>query len=254
VAEGRRWCDVADAHGHRGWVAAQFLVPGETDVIELHGSVAFHAVDEIPTGLIPAVSGARAASSAGATMPEIPEPHAGRREIPTGTPPYFGTFGADVAVRAAPQAGAETLFTVMPGTVLRNLGCEGAWCEVGSIGDDRSGWAEATWLEPADSALRAGQGVFDATGVITCTQGPGATARDCAFGVARDGGGSATLVVTRPDGMQRALFFEDGVFTSTDASQAGGGFDTEATREGDTTIVRIDDERYEIPDAAIYGG
>ncbi|WP_158540165.1 SH3 domain-containing protein [Rhodosalinus halophilus] len=255
VAEGRRWCDVADARGHRGWVAAQFLVPGETDVIELHGSVAFHAVEEIPTDLIPADSGARAASTVAGTMPEIPEPHAGRREIPSGTPPYFGTFGASaVAVRAAPEAGAQTVFTVMPGTVLRNLGCEGAWCEVGSVGDDRTGWAEAAWLEPAESALRAGQGVFDATGLITCTQAASAPARDCAFGVARDGGGSATLVVIRPDGMRRALFFENGAFVSTDASQAGGGFDTEATRAGDTTIVRIDDERYEIPDAALYGG
>ena len=36
----------------------------------------------------------------------------------------------------------------------------------------------------------------------------------CNFGVARDGGGTATVSVTRPDGVRRALFFQDGKFVS----------------------------------------
>jgi hypothetical protein len=76
----------------------------------------------------------------------------------------------------------------------------------------------------------------------------------CIMGVARDGGGSATIKVTRGDGLQRALFFRDGTFLSIDASQAGGGFDTKATRENGLFRIRIDDERHEIPDAVVFGG
>lgn len=53
--------------------------------------------------------------------------------------------------------------------------------------------------------------------------------------------------------MTRFLFFEDGAFAYTDASQAGGGFDTEAHWDGNVTIVRIDSETYLIDDTVIRG-
>jgi len=59
--------------------------------------------------------------------------------------------------------------------------------------------------------------------------------------------------VTKPDGRTRAIFFENGEAVGADISQADyGEFST--SREADLTVVRIGDERYEIPDAAVTGG
>jgi hypothetical protein len=129
------------------------------------------------------------------------------------------------------------------------------------------GFASADYLTPAvspngavmtgpdDSALRAGQGQFDATGTVPCAQDVGQPMGQCAFGVARAGGGDATVVVTKPDGTTRAIFFTRGLALSADASQADpAAFDFTATKEADLTLLRVGTERYEIPDAAIFGG
>lgn len=76
----------------------------------------------------------------------------------------------------------------------------------------------------------------------------------CEFGVARDGDGSATVVVVRPDGMRLALFFDTGSLVSADSSQADRHPDVGATRAGDLATVRVGDDRYEIPDAVLFGG
>ena len=104
------------------------------------------------------------------------------------------------------------------------------------------------------SAARAGQGQFDATGDIPCAQSKGQPMGQCPFGVARDGGGSATVVVTRPDGRKRAIFFEKGKATSADLSQADGNMTFRATKEADLYKIQAGDERYEIPEAVIFGG
>ncbi len=108
--------------------------------------------------------------------------------------------------------------------------------------------------DDASSAERAGMGDFDATGTIPCAQHAGQPTAPCAFGVARESGGSATVVVTRPDGITRALFFIDGEFLSADTSQADGYPEYDATKEADLFFVRVGEERYEIPDAVIFGG
>ena len=185
----------------------------------------------------------------------LPEPHAGL-DRPRGEPPYVNPFGLsdDMPVRAAPDASSEVLGAAFMGQVLRNEGCDGAWCGVTTLDGTLSGWAERAGLEPSGSALRAGQGAFDATGQVPCAQGVGAPMTRCAMGVARDAGGSATVVVTKPDGITRILFFTEGAFVSADTSQAGGGFDSSATRDGDLTRVTVDAEQYEIPDSVILGG
>lgn len=190
-----------------------------------------------------------------AGTPELPRPHLGR-DRPTGTPPYLGVFGraGDLPIRAAATADAAAVTAVPSGTVLRNDGCADGWCRVELPDGSAGGWAEAQYLEPADSALRAGQGIFDATGLIPCAKGAGAPMGDCVFGVARDGEGSGTVMVDTPAGIRRALFFREGAFVSTDASEAAGGFDATARKEADLSFVRIDDERFEIPDAVLFGG
>jgi hypothetical protein len=110
----------------------------------------------------------------------------------------------------------------------------------------------ATQREP--SSARAGQGQFDATGQISCAQRPGQPMTQCNFGVARDGGGSATVVVTMPDGRKRAIFFEKGKATGADLSQADGNMSFHSSMKNGDYVIQAGDERYEIFEAVVYGG
>lgn len=76
----------------------------------------------------------------------------------------------------------------------------------------------------------------------------------CYFGVARPGGGSATVVLTRPDGTTRAIFFSNGMAIGADTSEADGYGEFSAERDSDLNLIRVGDERYEIPDAVVLGG
>jgi hypothetical protein len=44
----------------------------------------------------------------------------------------------------------------------------------------------------------------------------------CNFGVARDGGGTATVSITRPGSLKRVVFFDKGVAIGADTSEADG--------------------------------
>lgn len=128
------------------------------------------------------------------------------------------------------------------------------------------GWVSATDLEPAaglrgavatgpdDSALRAGRGEFDANGIIPCAQAVGQPMTECPFGVARAGGGCATVVLTKPDGTTRTLFFRVNRAIGADTSEADGYPELRADREHDLHLIRVGSERYEIPDAVGLGG
>lgn len=175
-----------------------------------------------------------------------------------------------LALRAGPGASADVLARLARGAVLTNLGCaqtEGrVWCDVQPMRGGPRGYAAAEFLRPArgpsgdvpvgedDSALRAGQGAFDATGTIPCAEAAGQPMTACDFGVARGTGGDATVVVTRPSGATRAIFFVHGEAVSADSSQADGYGAFSARREADLSFVGVGDERYEIPDAAPFGG
>lgn len=104
------------------------------------------------------------------------------------------------------------------------------------------------------AATRAGKGDFDATGQVPCAQYSGQPMGQCDFGVSRASGGTATVVVTRPDGTTRALFFIEGKFNSADTAEADGYPEYSAGRERDLNLIRVGEERYEIPDAVIFGG
>ncbi len=94
---------------------------------------------------------------------------------------------------------------------------------------------------------------FHATGIIPCSMGHGQPTGDCDIGVKREGNGSGMVTVTKPDGAQRVIYFERGKATGYDQSQADRGH-FKARKESDLSIVHIGEERYEIPDAVLFGG
>jgi len=173
-------------------------------------------------------------------------------------------------LREQPSTKAKIISSYLPGTILDNLGClqaEGRiWCDIQQLGGGQRGYVAAEFLKPAvspkgsvatgpdDSALRAGQGKFDATGDIPCAQSVGQPMMLCQFGVARAGGGYATVVIQKPDGHTRAIFFRMGKPIGADTSQADGYPEFRATNENDLHLIRIGNERYEIPDAVVLGG
>jgi len=105
-----------------------------------------------------------------------------------------------------------------------------------------------------EASARASERKFNATGKIPCAQHKGQPMGQCDFGVARAGGGTAAVAITRPDGRTRVVFFKAGKAIAADLSQADGDMSFSATKEADLYLIRAGAERYEIPEAAIYGG
>lgn len=207
-------------------------------------------------------AGAAAAQTAG-DIPASPEDGGPRDWAVTGVTDWLN-------LREQPSTTAPVIARYEPGAILDNLGCQRAegriWCDVQELGGGPRGFVAAEYLKPAispngvaatgpdDSALRAGQGDFDASGTIPCAQAADQPTVPCEFAVARAGGGYATVVVSRPDGRTRAIFFRMGIPIGADTSEADNPGEFSASREGDLNLVRLGAERYEIPDAVVLGG
>ena len=201
--------------------------------------------------------------SSAASVPAAPEDGGVRNWAVTGV-------SRALNLREQPTITARIVASYAPGTILDNLGCQHAegriWCDVQQLGGGPRGYVAAEFLKPAvspdgsvatgpdDSALRAGQGDFDATGQIPCAQYSGQPMTECEFGVARAGGGYATVVIKKPDGRTRAIFFRMGKPIGADNSEADGYPEFGATKENDLHLIRVGSERYEIPDAVVLGG
>jgi hypothetical protein len=226
-------------------------------------SVAASLLLFIAAAAVPAGAGPSSGNSAATDVPAAPEAGGPRNWQVT------GVSGA-LNLRTQPTTAAKIITRYPAGTILDNLGCRRAddriWCDVQQLGGGPRGYVAAEFLRPAvspdgsvamgpdTSAFRAGQRDFDATGQIPCAQYPGQPMTECEFGVARAGGGYATVVITKPDGQPRAIFFSIGKPIGADTSQADGYPEFSATRENDLHLIRIGGERYEIPDAVVAGG
>lgn len=127
-------------------------------------------------------------------------------------------------------------------------------CEILSFKAPAGHAAAASGGQRASASERAGQGQFDARGPVRCAQRAGQPMRDCQASVARDPGGTATLVITRPDGRKRFIFFENGNPVSADLSQADGNMEFRGSKGGDVYYIEAGDERYEIVEAFVFGG
>jgi hypothetical protein len=130
-------------------------------------------------------------------------------------------------------------------------------CEILSFKapDDGGTAGSAGGGQRASSSERAGQGQFDANGPVSCAMRAGQPMQQCQAAVARDGGGTATIVVTRPDGRSRAIYFEKGEAIGADLSQADGNMNFRATKSKEGIYkIEAGNERYEIVDAFVFGG
>ena len=75
-----------------------------------------------------------------------------------------------------------------------------------------------------------------------------------AAGRAGEGKGTATVSVGLPDGRKRAIFFDKGKAIGADLSQADGNMKFKASKKADLYKIQAGDERYEFPEAAVFGG
>jgi hypothetical protein len=89
-----------------------------------------------------------------------------------------------------------------------------------------------------------------ATGDINCAEFDGQPFGRCRFVVIRQGNGTATVRVVFSDGARRTLHFRNGKAVSSDSD---AGIYTERQSDLNTVFVGSE-ERYEIPDAVVFGG
>ncbi|HIC80698.1 MAG TPA: SH3 domain-containing protein [Kiloniellaceae bacterium] len=232
-------------------IAAGTIVAG---MIALNAWAANHS----PEARGPSPKAADAASETGVAAPEDGGPRRWQVTARDGT-----------EMRASPASDAPVIDLLADGAILSNLGCEAngsqVWCKVRPLHGRTRGYVVAEFLRPArgpdgtvpigvdDSALRAGRGDFDASGTLSCAQVRGQPLGECAFGIARGTGGDATVVVTFSNGFKRTLFFAHGRFISADATMSGTGFDTDWRFEDGLHLIRVDDQRYALSDAAVFG-
>jgi hypothetical protein len=151
---------------------------------------------------------------------------------------------------ALPADGEYTIRTYLVRSAARRVEKAGYSLTVGVV----SGTEQSADARAAAAARRAGEGSFDATGRIPCAQSKGQPMGQCEFGVARAGGGTAAVAITRPDGRKRFIFFDKGNAQGADLSQADGNMMFRATKQSDLHLIQAGDERYEVPDAVITGG
>jgi hypothetical protein len=154
---------------------------------------------------------------------------------------------------ALPEDGIYTIRTDLPRAAARQgekasfsltVAITGAAAAPATSGDD-SALAKAT--DPATA------GRFNATGEVPCAQAKAQPMRQRAFGVARAGGGTAVVVITKPDGRKRSFFFDKGKASFADLSQADGNMEFRVTKQEDLFRIDAGNERYEIPEAVING-
>ncbi|MCE0507407.1 hypothetical protein LR948_18805 [Roseivivax sp. GX 12232] len=209
----------------------------------------------------PGIAQERGASAAQATVPAAAEAGGIRRWRLLGEAP--------VPLRSAPNEEAAPATKLAPGTILSNLGCEAlareVWCTVAPLSGGPRGHLPVAQLAPAegpdgvvargldDSAARAKRGDFDLRAEVACAQNPGEPMGRCTIRSARGSGGDATLVATFQTGFRRTLTFAHGQFLRGNATMSGVGTDTDWRLEDGLHLIRVDDQRFEVPDRLISG-
>ena len=175
----------------------------------------------------------------------------------TGEALFVGSRDGNVSTTQLPASGEYTLRVYQMGQAASSGKRSNFSLDVAIAGGAPKGAAMQSSSEDdkmVEASARASQGKFNATGKIPCAQTKGQTMGQCDFGVARAGGGTATVSITRPDGRKRVVFFKAGKAVGADLSQADGNMSFSTTKQADLYMIQAGNERYEIPEAVIYGG
>jgi hypothetical protein len=172
------------------------------------------------------------------------------------------TPGSALNIRSGPATRHAVVGRAQNGEVMQNRGCRmtgpDRWCSIRTYGAGVQGWVAGRYLveaaAPATPEMPAGGpvgngGPFDATGFVACAAAASAPMRSCPFGVVREGPGNAGVWIALGGGVERQILFEGGVPVATNLDAV-----PTSERSGDLTLVRIGEERYEIPDALVNGG
>lgn len=88
---------------------------------------------------------------------------------------------------------------------------------------------------------------------IACAQERGDPFGQCSYRVSRDEKGKTTVMVVFANGFKRRLFFQDGQFVKANVTMSGVGTDADWSIEDGTHVIRVDGQRYELPDSLIAG-
>lgn len=94
---------------------------------------------------------------------------------------------------------------------------------------------------------------YHAVGKVPCALASGQPTGDCQFGVVRKENGNALVTVTHPNGKTRTIIFKNGQAVGYENSQIDHQ-KFSSTKEADLNMIRIGTERYEVPDAVVFGG
>ncbi len=86
---------------------------------------------------------------------------------------------------------------------------------------------------------------------IACAQETGEALGQCTYRVKRDDKGKTTVTVAFANGFKRKLFFKDDKFVKASVTMSGTGTDTDWSLKDGTHKIRVDDQRYVIPDSLI---
>ncbi len=170
--------------------------------------------------------------------------------------------GEALNIRGGPSTRYPVIAPVNHGRVLQNQGCrltgEQRWCQIRVTGSGVTGWVAGRFLvetaPPRQPAVSedgpVGNGVpFDATGTVDCATAADQPMRQCPFGVVRQGVGNAGVWISLGGGIERQILFEGGVPVATSPADALSFEKSDGSYD-----IRVGGERYEIPEAIVYGG
>jgi hypothetical protein len=154
-------------------------------------------------------------------------------------------------VRAAAGTGNPVVGELANGDRARNLGCrmvgESRWCRIeAGVEMTFTGWVNAHYLREASGPPAGSQ----ATGRVPCSTTAGQPTRQCGFRVTRGPNGNAGIWVDIGGGRERYIEFRNGQPVTSEA-----GLEVTYEKSGDLYLIRMGGiERYEIPEAVVYGG
>jgi len=183
----------------------------------------------------------------------------------SGGPDYWKVSaggGFALNLRAGPSTRYEAIGKLRNGEVLQNRGCRltggERWCEIRATHTGVTGWVAGRYLVESAAPQRPamaeggpkGNGTsFDATGSVACAARIGEPIRQCHFGVVREGPGNAGLWVALGDGIERQILFEGGAPVATNSAD-----NMSFEKAGDLFLIRVGDERFQVPEAVVTGG